>query len=104
LNKKSDNKAIKKTKKAAALKYDSEEMNAPRLVASGKGLIAERILEVAQKHNVFVHEDKDLVEALMKVDIGEEIPPELYQVVAKIIAFIYSVDASVNEKNAAPLN
>ncbi|WP_422446824.1 EscU/YscU/HrcU family type III secretion system export apparatus switch protein [Thermoanaerobacterium sp. DL9XJH110] len=81
-----------KIKKAAALEYDAARDTAPRLVASGKGLIAEKILELARKHNIALHRDPELVEALVQVEIGQEIPPELYQAVAEILAFIYSLD------------
>lgn len=76
-------------KKAAALKYEEEKDRAPKVVASGKGKIAERIVEIAKEHGVPIYEDPDLVELLLKVDIGEEVPPELYRAVAEVLAFIY---------------
>ncbi len=78
-------------KKAAALKYDEEEDRAPKVVASGRGRVAERILEIAKEHGIPIYEDPDLVELLLKVDLGEEIPPELYKAIAEVLAFIYSL-------------
>lgn len=75
--------------KAAALKYDEEKDKAPKVVASGRGRIAERIVEIAKEHGIPIYEDPDLVELLLKVDIGDEIPPELYKAVAEVLAFIY---------------
>ncbi|AEE90701.1 MAG: FhlB domain-containing protein [Tepidanaerobacter acetatoxydans] len=79
-------------KKATALKYNSAEDNAPKIIASGKGIIAEKILELAQEHNIAIYKDPALVEALVQLEVGQEIPLELYQAVAEILAFIYSVD------------
>ncbi|MCS7234176.1 MAG: FlhB-like flagellar biosynthesis protein [Synergistetes bacterium] len=76
-------------KKAAALKYDEEKDKAPKVVASGRGKIAEKIIEIAKEYDIPIYEDPDLVELLLKVDIGEEIPPELYKAVAEVLAFIY---------------
>lgn len=73
---------------AVALKY-SKELQAPKVVAKGSELIAEKIKEIAKKNNVPIVEDKPLARALYKLDIGEYIPKELYRAVAKIIAFIY---------------
>ncbi len=81
-----------KNKKAAALKYDSSADNAPKILASGKGFIAEKILEIAKEENIAVYKDPVLVEALVKLEIGQEIPAELYRAVAEVLAFIYSAD------------
>jgi len=56
--------------------------------------LAEKILEIAEKENIPIHKDPQLVEALIQLDINQEIPPELYKAVAQILAFIYAVDAS----------
>ena len=75
---------------ALALKYDSKKMGAPRLVAKGAALIAQKIKEIAAQHNVPIVEDKPLAQALYKsVDIGEEIPEKLFQAVAQVLAYIY---------------
>lgn len=76
---------------ATALQYDSENDAAPRVVASGQRKIAEQILAEARKHNILIYEDSALTAALSTVNLGEEIPPELYQVVAQVLAYIYRV-------------
>lgn len=77
---------------AVALKYESEKMNAPKVVAKGMNLIAEKIKEIAKAHNVPIVEDKPLAQALYKmVDIDEEIPPQLYKAVAKVLAYVFSL-------------
>ncbi len=77
---------------AIALKYDSEKMNAPKVVAKGMNLIAEKIKEIAMKHKIPIVEDKPLAHALYKmVDVDEEIPPQLYKAVAKVLAYVYQL-------------
>ena len=78
-------------KKAVALQYKPED-NAPRVVASGQGYIAEKILETASREDVPVHKDAALAEELTKVELGANIPPELYEIVAKILVFIEDID------------
>jgi flagellar biosynthesis protein len=78
--------------KAVALRYDPEKDHAPKVVAQGRGFIAERIKEVAQASGVPLKEDPELVDYLMALDLYEEIPPQLYAVIAEILAFIYSMD------------
>jgi flagellar biosynthesis protein len=75
--------------RAAALQYDPGRDRAPRLVARGDGHVAERILALAREHGIAVHEDRALVDVLARLDLGSEIPPELYRAVAEIIAFVY---------------
>ena len=77
-----------KRKKAAALSYNQYMDTAPKVVAKGQGLIAEKIIELAKKHNIPIVEDPLLVDSLIKIDLYEEIPPHLYEAVAKIVAFI----------------
>ena len=79
-------------KKAVALRYNELEENAPRIVASGQGHIAAKIIEIAEQSGVFIKEDSDLVNLLSQVDIGKEIPTELYQTVAEILSFIYEAN------------
>ena len=67
-----------KPKQAIALSYDPKD-NAPRVVASGRGALAERIIEKAQETNVPVHEDTKLADTLSRLEIGDAIPPELYE-------------------------
>jgi flagellar biosynthesis protein len=82
-----------KPKRAVALQYDrTGGANAPKVVASGRRLIAERILEEARKAGVPVREDAALVEALSALDLGTEIGEELYAVVAEALAWAYKLD------------
>lgn len=78
-------------KKAAALKYDSV-FSAPAVTAVGFGEIADKIIEEAERNNVPIVENASLTENLTKLSIGQEIPAELFEAVAEIIAFIYSLD------------
>ncbi|MFD2171390.1 EscU/YscU/HrcU family type III secretion system export apparatus switch protein [Tumebacillus lipolyticus] len=80
------------TKKAVAIHYDQNKDVAPRIVASGRGAIAEQILAVASEHDVPMHEDRALVETLLAFEIGKEIPPDLYLVVAEVLAFVQRLD------------
>ncbi len=74
--------------KAVALKYNPEEDDAPVLVAKGKGEIAKEIIRIAKENNVPIIENEALVEALIRLDIHEEIPPELYEAVAEILVYV----------------
>jgi flagellar biosynthesis protein len=81
----------KKIKKAIALEYNPEDQ-APKVVATGRGAIAERIIETANRNNVPVHRDDKLADTLSRLDIGEMIPPELYNVVAEVLVFVDAMD------------
>ena len=81
----------KQRKKAVALSYQ-EDMNAPTIVASGTGKVAENILEEAKKHHVPVYEDKKLATILAELQVGEQIPAELYELVAKVLVFVGDMD------------
>jgi flagellar biosynthesis protein len=74
------------------MRYDLSKDRAPRIVAKGKGMVAERILELAKQHGVPIHEDPELVSALARLDVSDEIPPELYQVMAEVLTFIYKAN------------
>lgn len=82
----------KAVKKAVALKYDVEQNQAPKLVAKGKGHVAENILEAARKGQVPVYQNKSLVNMLMALELDKEIPTELYTTVAEILAYVYRID------------
>ncbi|MEW5945837.1 MAG: EscU/YscU/HrcU family type III secretion system export apparatus switch protein [bacterium] len=84
-------------KSAAALQYDAEKDVAPRLVAKGRGVIAEKILQIARESKVPIYEDRTLVELLIKLDLGDYIPPELYQAVAEVLVFIYRLERRAKE-------
>jgi len=79
-------------KKTAALKYNMEKDNAPKIIASGKGEIAKKILKKAEEEDIHIEKNQDIAEILVKMEIGEEIPPELYEVIAEILSFIYDLE------------
>jgi flagellar biosynthesis protein len=78
--------------RAVAVRYDPEREHAPRILASGRGDVAEKILEIARKHGVPAYVDPDLVEILAQFEPGTVVPEELYQVMAEILAFIYRLN------------
>ena len=82
---------INKSKKAVALAYTKGEQ-APKVVASGKGNLAEKIIERAEESNVPIHQDERLADTLSTLDVGEYIPPELYEVVAEILVYVDDMD------------
>ena len=77
--------------RATALEYDPEQDAAPHVVATGRGLIAQQIIEIAQANHIPLREDPLLAQALSTLDVSQEIPPELYAVVAEIFAYIFRV-------------
>jgi len=77
---------------AAALQYDQDKDKAPRITAKGKGLIAEKIIELARENGIPIQQDPGLVQILCKLDIDEEIPVELYRAIAELLAFVYSMN------------
>jgi flagellar biosynthesis protein len=76
---------------AVALAYQSGE-SAPKVVARGRGIIAQAIIQRAKEHGIFVHESPDLVGLLMQVELDEHIPPQLYLAVAELLAWIYRLE------------
>lgn len=80
-----------KVKTAIALEYDPSDA-APKIVATGKGKVAEKIIEAAKEADVPIHEDSKLAGTLSKLEIGDLIPPELYEVVAEILVFVDAMD------------
>lgn len=87
-----------KIKEAVALKYSPDSDKAPKIVALGKGEVAEKILEQAKENNVSIYEDESLAHNLNQLNIGDEIPPELYAVIAEVFAFVASLDKAYGEK------
>ena len=81
-----------KPKQAVALKYKRGVDPAPKLVAKGRGAVAEKILELARKHNVPIQQDQALVNALYVLDLNESIPEDLYKAVAEVLAFVYRMN------------
>jgi len=79
-------------KLAAVLKYDAGKDPAPHLAAKGRGIVAEKIIELALKHDIPIRKDPALVQMLSRLDIDETIPHELYQAVAEVLAFVYRMN------------
>ncbi|MCK5147531.1 EscU/YscU/HrcU family type III secretion system export apparatus switch protein [bacterium] len=80
------------SKRVAAIKYVKEKDRAPKLVAKGRGYLAEKILEAAHAHDVPIQENEILVSALDVLDLNTEIPPELYKAVAEVLAWVYRLE------------
>lgn len=76
---------------AVALAYSQGEA-APRVVAKGRGLVAEAIIERAREHGIFVHESPELVSLLLQVDLDAHIPPQLYIAIAELLAWLYALE------------
>jgi len=100
-----------KRTEAVALTYDASD-GAPRVVAKGRGLLADEIIERARAAGVYVHESPELLSLLMQVDMDERIPPELYIAVAELLAWLYRIESAnggetppdlIPEKLTAPL-
>lgn len=90
---------MKQDAKAVAIHYDAEK-GAPRVTAKGRGLIAEQIIELAEEHGVHIHESPELVDVLVRLELGEEIPEALYRAIAEIIAFTYSLKSESSDTAA----
>lgn len=88
---------------AVAMAYQSGQA-APRVVAKGRGLLAEAIIECAKEAGVYVHESPELVSLLMQVDLDQHIPPQLYLAVAELLAWIYQVEHGLSALAAADPN
>lgn len=81
---------------AVALAYRDGQV-APRIVAKGRGLIAQEIIRLAKESEVYVHESKELVALLMQVDLDDRIPPQLYIAVAELLAWLYRLEQGQNQ-------
>ncbi|MGQ9557469.1 MAG: EscU/YscU/HrcU family type III secretion system export apparatus switch protein [Desulfurispora sp.] len=87
---------------AAALRYDPGQDNAPLVVASGRGEMARRIIDTARQHGVAIYQDEQLAKTLLKLPVGQEIPPALYQAVAQVLVYLAGLDRELQQKYAAP--
>jgi flagellar biosynthesis protein len=85
-------------KKAVALKYDHDSNAAPRVIVKGAGHIAEQILSLAEENDIHIHEDPDLLNILVALELQSEIPEHLYVAIAEILAFIYQLNNSLPER------
>ncbi|WP_395344587.1 EscU/YscU/HrcU family type III secretion system export apparatus switch protein [Ningiella sp. W23] len=85
-----------KQNKAVALSYQQNSGEAastsPKITAKGSGSVADEILKLAEHHGIFIHQDEHLSDALTQLDLGQEIPPALYTVIAELIAFSYILE------------
>ncbi len=79
----------KKVRKAVGLKYDHGTDDKPFVVSRGTGVVAEEILKAARENNVPIKQDHGLVDSLLKLDYMQDIPPELFQLVAEVLVFAY---------------
>ena len=77
---------------AAVIKYDEENGKAPVVVAHGKGVVAQQIIELAKENNIHMQEDSSLVANLLDMDLGDNIPPQLYSVMAEVLLLIEEID------------
>lgn len=96
-------KPLHKRQKAIAVQYNPDDI-APKILARGAGVIAEKILENAQTSEITVHKDAALVEDLTRLDLGEFIPPDLYEAVAQILVFISNLDREEQRKCSKNFN
>ncbi|WP_341347837.1 EscU/YscU/HrcU family type III secretion system export apparatus switch protein [Paenibacillus sp. FSL H3-0469] len=94
----SEQKVPQNLKKAVALKYIPGQSEAPVVVAKGQGSVADIILQKAKENGVAVQEDAALVEVLSKLDLDHQIPPQLYQLVAEILSYVYQSDRTAGER------
>ncbi|MCK8817806.1 EscU/YscU/HrcU family type III secretion system export apparatus switch protein [Natroniella sulfidigena] len=88
----SNQKNSSEEKEAVALKYDPQQDSAPTLIAKGRKDLAQQIIKQAKEADIPITEDQDLVKILLQLNLGEEIPEELYRVVAEILSFIYDLE------------
>lgn len=89
---------FKKSQKAVALGYEEKKDVAPKVLASGKGLIAQKIIELAAENNIPIHSDADLIEILSVLEIDEHIPVEVYSVVAEIFTHLYEKNEELKQR------
>ena len=91
-----------KTKTSAvSLKYNRGSDSVPKVTAKGQGWVAEKIIAIAQEQNIPIKKDKDLMELLEKIDVGQEIPEELYKIVAELLAWVYDLNKEYPGKQQA---
>lgn len=87
----------KKESSVVALKYE-KGYKAPKIIAKGTGYVADKILEVAEENDVFIHTDENLAENLNKLELGSDVPPELFEIVAQIYIFADKIDSVMGEE------
>ena len=90
-----DKEEQKKLKQAVAIRYNADKDRAPKVTAKGKGVAADKILQLGKQHSIPVYQNKTLTSMLMAIEIDHEVPPELYSAVAEVLAYIYRIDQRV---------
>ncbi len=85
--------------RAVAMSYDEKKEEAPRVRAKGAGDLADRIVELAEQHDIPLYEDPDLTELLFQLDLDQQIPVSLYEAVAEVFAFLYRLNREAKESN-----
>ncbi|MDI9571145.1 MAG: EscU/YscU/HrcU family type III secretion system export apparatus switch protein [Pseudomonadota bacterium] len=85
---------------AAALRYDAKKDRAPRMIAKGRGFIAEKIIELARKNDIPIKADPHLAQILYRLELDEEIPNELYRAIAEILAFVYKLNEKRRQESS----
>jgi len=88
----------KEIQQAIAIRYDIDKDNAPRILASGKGSIADEIMKIAEENEVPLYQDPALAKLLGSLELDTEIPPELYVLVAEVLSFVYKLDQKRQKK------
>lgn len=91
-------KKIAAPKTAVALRYDIDKDNAPLILASGRGPMAEEILRIADENKIPLYEDPELAKLLSKLELEAEIPAELYSLVAEVLFFVYKLDRMAEKR------
>jgi flagellar biosynthesis protein len=77
---------------AAVIKYDKEQGKVPTVVASGSGLVAQKIIETAKQNNIHLQEDSTLIANLLQIDLGDSVPPQLYEVIAEVFVLLEKIN------------
>lgn len=83
----------KLVQQAVALAYEHGDFS-PRVVASGRGIVAEQIIHAAKDHEIYIHESTELVSLLMQVDLDDYVPEEMYRAIAEVLAWVYELEQS----------
>ncbi len=78
---------------AAVIKYDQESGKVPTVVAQGTGYVAQKIIEAAKQNHIHLQEDSALIENLLQIDLGDSVPPQLYEVIAEIFVLLEKIEA-----------
>ena len=89
---------------AVALRYEPDEPGAPRITAKGRGAIAGQIIELAREHDIHIHHSPELLDVLIRLELGDEIPESLYKAIAEIIAFTYQLAEEKGDHRAERLD